>query len=52
MWDKSVVEIDVDEGHDWDILDINEGLWLHLFSFFRAQDSFADLLTSVLCCVL
>ncbi|TNM87641.1 hypothetical protein fugu_005862 [Takifugu bimaculatus] len=25
MWDKSVVvEIDVDEGHDWDILDINE----------------------------
>lgn len=35
MWDKSViVEIDVDEGQDWDILDINEGVWLHLFSFF------------------
>lgn len=27
------VEIDVDEGHDWDIPDINEGLWHTSFPF-------------------
>lgn len=29
------VETDVDEAHDWDILNINEGLWPHLFSLLR-----------------
>lgn len=25
-------ETDVDEGHDWDILNVNEGLWPRLFA--------------------
>lgn len=26
-------ETDVDEGHDWDIFNINEGLWTHHLGF-------------------
>lgn len=53
MCDECVfAETDVDEGHDWDILNVNEGLGPRLSSPLTTQDGFADLLTSVLNLVL
>lgn len=40
MWHEPVfLETDVDGGHDWDILSINEGLWLRLFTGWLRRSS-------------